>query len=241
MGKDYDRVRPSYPLDAIRWATPSTSADVVDLGCGSGKLTLRLAESGHRVVGVDPSVRMLEGLRGAGVPIVCGTAEDIPLAAGCADVVTAAQAFHWFDHGRALPEIRRVLRPGGDLALLWNFRDEAVSWVRELSEIIGSEDAMRVTVGERGSFERRIEQVLVRSGVFDSVETRRFSLDQEMDRDHLAGLVASRSYVSVLDPRARQELLEAVSELCRTHPELRGRERFALPYVTITIRARTAQ
>ena len=238
MGKTYDRVRPSYPLEAIRWAVGQEPAVAVDLGCGSGKLTLGLEELGHRVVGIDPSVRMLEWLRGAGVTTVCGTAEAIPLVDGCADVVTAGQAFHWFDPSSALAEVQRVLRPGGRLGLLWNLRDERVDWVRELSDLIGSEDAMVTTLVEPGSFEARVQEMLLRSQAFDAVEVHAFPWNQEMDEEHLVGLVASRSYVAILPADERERLLARVARLCRTHPELRSRARFALPYRTLTIRAR---
>ena len=55
---------------------------------------------------------------------------------GSVDVVTVAQAFHWFDAPAALAEIARVLRPDGRLAILWNERDESTAWVAEMSRII---------------------------------------------------------------------------------------------------------
>ena len=68
--------------------------------------------------------------------ILEGTAESIPLPDASVDVVTVAQAFHWFDAPLALAEIARVLRPGGGLAILWNERDESTAWVAEMSRLI---------------------------------------------------------------------------------------------------------
>ena len=126
----YERARPEYPADAVRWLTGDEPADVVDLGAGTGKLTRGLVALGHRVTAVEPLPEMLEHLRRA-VPAataVTGSAEQIPLPDGSADVVACAQAFHWFDQQAALREIARVLRPGGRIALVWNTRDDREPW-----------------------------------------------------------------------------------------------------------------
>ena len=108
---------------------------VLELGAGTGKLTEALVALGHDVHATDPDDAMLAVLRGAAARrphLACASAEELPAADASYDVVVAAQAFHWFDHDRALPEIARVLRPGGQLALVWNQRDERIPWVRKL-------------------------------------------------------------------------------------------------------------
>ncbi len=133
----YERGRPSYPEDAVRWLAGDEPCDIVDLGAGTGKLTRALVALGHRVTAVEPLAEMRAQLESAvpGVAAVSGNAESMPLEDASADVVTCAQAFHWFDHAVALPEIARILRPGGRLALVWNTRDDRDTWVAELSEI----------------------------------------------------------------------------------------------------------
>ena len=236
MGEQYDRFRPSYPGDALEWALGSRPLRVADVGCGPGKLTRHLAGRGHRVIGLDPSLTMLQAMR-APLPRVCAAAEALPLKSGSLDAVTSAQAFHWFDHSRAVPEMRRVLRLGGRLALLWNFRDESVDWVRELSGIIGSEDAMTATIGNADEFQRQVVASLSHRDLFASVETGFFTLEQELDEQRLVGLVGSRSYVAILPKPERDRVLAAVTDLRRTHPQLSSRQRFSLPYKTLTIRA----
>ncbi len=90
---------------------------ILDLGAGTGKLTRSLVALGHDVIAVEPSSEMIGQLRLAlpGVEALEGAAERIPIPPGRVDVVTAGQAFHWFDAELALPEIARVLRPGGHL------------------------------------------------------------------------------------------------------------------------------
>ena len=131
----------------MRWLVGDEPCDVLDLAAGTGKLTRALAALGHRVTAVEPLPEMIEHLHAA-VPAVTtieGTAEAIPVSAGSFDVVTVAQAFHWFDQLVALAEIGRIMRPGGTLGLIWNTRDEAEPWVAELSEA----GARRCSMGSR--------------------------------------------------------------------------------------------
>src|SRR3954471_9902173 len=121
----YERARPSYPVEAVEWMARRTGlgpgSTVVDVGAGTGQLTRPLPATGARVVAIEPVAEMRAKLDG--FESHDGTAEELPLADASADVITVAQAFHWFDHARALPELHRVLRPGGHLALFWNSRD----------------------------------------------------------------------------------------------------------------------
>lgn len=118
---DYVRFRPSYPDALLRWLVRVTPGQrVVDLGCGTGIFARQLIGAGFEVTGVEPNRPMREAA--AGVTCVDGTAEATGLPDGCADVVTGAQAFHWFDLDRALPEIARLLVPGGLAVAVWNDR-----------------------------------------------------------------------------------------------------------------------
>ena len=125
--EEYEATRPSYPDGVLDLVPVTGEATVLDLGAGTGKLTRVLARRYPRVIAVEP----LDGMRGIlervvpGVEALPGSAEEIPLDDASVDAVFAAQAFHWFDHERAIPEIARVLRPGGVLALVWNGPDES--------------------------------------------------------------------------------------------------------------------
>lgn len=222
----YERGRPGYPEEAVRWLAGDEPRDVVDLGAGTGKLTRSLVALGHRVTAIEPLTEMLELLPSAapGAFAILGNAEVIPLPDAHADVVTCAQSFHWFDHPVALPEIARVLRPDGRLAIVWNTRDDREPWVARLSELIGNE-----AVAQEDSVSPIDE-----SGLFGPVETAEFEHVQTLDRELLLELVLSRSYCAKLPPPEREPILDAVGAL---YDEVARPDGVRLPYVTECFRA----
>jgi len=222
----YERGRPGYPEEAVRWLAGDAPCDVVDLGAGTGKLTRGLVALGHRVTAVEPLAEMRAELEAAlpGVTALAGSAESIPLSDSSADVVICGQAFHWFDHASALPEIVRVLRTGGRLALVWNSRDDCDPWMARLSAIIGNE-----TVQETDVF-----PVLQSNGLFGPVEISEFAFEQVLDRDGLLDLVLSRSYCAKLPPADREPALDAVGAL---YDETAGQGGVRLAYATQCFRA----
>lgn len=225
----YERARPSYPDEAVGWLLPAAAHRVLDLGAGTGKLTRVLAARGLDVLAVEPLEAMRTQLSAAlpEVRAVAGSAERIPVSDEDVDAVLVAQAWHWFDQDRALPEIARVLRPGGTLGLIWNVRDEQVPWVRELSTLIQTRDATGLP-----------DHGMTVAPYFGEVETREFRHEQPLDRTELLDLVASRSYVITLPDDERAALLAEVRGFTAAHPQLRGRDRFVMPYVTRCYRTR---
>jgi len=220
----YERGRPGYPAAALDWLLPAGRPRVVDLGAGTGKLTRQIRARGLEVTAVDPSERMLAQLTLSvpGVPVLIGSAERIPMPEDSADVVLVAQAWHWVDPARAVPEVARILSPGGRLGLVWNLRDETVPWVRRLGEIIGSEERDRqTTVGPP----------------FGPVEIEYFRWSTTLGPERLLDLVASRSAIILLPADERAAVLSEVRKLVATHPDLVGRTEFELPYVTECARA----
>jgi SAM-dependent methyltransferase len=227
VAEAYERSRPGYPEDAVRWLVGEEPRDIVDLGAGTGKLTRSLVALGHRVIAVEPLPEMIAHLRVAvpGATAVEGGAEAIPLAGASTDVVTAAQAFHWFDHGLALREIARVLRPGGFIALVWNTRDDREPWVAQLSE---------AAIGRETVEERDAAAPVEESGLFEAVERASFPYVQRLDRERLVDLVLSRSYCAVLTPEERAPVLDRVERIFDEHAVEGVLE---LPYVTECFRA----
>jgi SAM-dependent methyltransferase len=205
----YERARPSYPEEAVAWMAErcrlGAGSTVVDVGAGTGKLTRLLPPTGAYVVAIEPVAEMRAKLDGLGVKALDGTAEALPLADAFADVVTVAQAFHWFDHERALPELHRVLRPGGHLVLFWNNRDLSDPVQAAVEDILAP---------LRGSVTNQLggtwRDPLARSPLFGPAETREFDYVQRFTADDLRDRVSSTSFVASMPPDERESLLERV-------------------------------
>jgi SAM-dependent methyltransferase len=229
---DYEASRPSYPDAAVGLLVDrlglEPGARVLDLAAGTGKFTRLLRDAGLMVVAAEPVAAMRRELARVlpGVPATAALAEALPFEAGSFAAVTAAQAFHWFSTPAALVEIRRVLRPGGGLALLWNEREERVDWVRDLYAILLEEH-------ERG-YEPREDwaELIAAAGGFEPLEHTQFEFAQQLSRDELVALAASRSYVSSLDDEERGRVLDKVRDFIDTRPEVRGRDEVTFPYAT---------
>ena len=226
VAEAYERGRPTYPADAVRWMLGEQPLTVLELGAGTGKLTRVIAELGHDVHATDPDAAMLQILEREvpGVRTAEASAEDIPLGDASVDAVIAGQAFHWFDLDRALPEVARVLKPGGHLCLVWNFRNEKIPWVRRLGGLIGTQEQQDDPA-----------QALIFSELFGFVEDKEFSHWQVVHRKSIQDLVLSRSNVAVLDEQGRAAKL---AEVLAFYDEYgRGMDGMQLPYVTRCYRA----
>ena len=229
VADEYERARPDYPAAAVERLLDGVEAGTrwLDLGAGTGKLTRML--SGERVVAVEPIAAMREHLARLlpDVPLLAALAEALPFADGSFGSVVCAQAFHWFDGERALAEIHRVLHPGGRLAIVWNIKDESVPWVRELADILRPHQA-RVPQETTGQWRRAFEA----TELFGPLEEERFAHAQILDGPGLIERYASASYVAMLPDAERLDVLSRIRSLVESHPDLRGRSRFPLPYVT---------
>lgn len=215
----YERARPGYPAAAVRYCLPEGARRVLDLGAGTGKLTRGLLDLGLDVTAVEPLPEM-RALIPAAAHVLAGGAEAIPLPDASMDAVFAGQAFHWFDHDRALPEIARVLRPGGTVGLLWNRLDDRVPWVAVIADIVKEEGHLTgLNVPYAGA-----------PGLADP-EHREFPHGQEADAELIAERVSTSSLV-ILMPDA-----ERTAALARARAAAPP-GRFMLPYVCHAWRGR---
>jgi SAM-dependent methyltransferase len=227
----YERARPEYPPEAVAWIADrldlQAGRTVLDLGAGTGKLTRALVATGAHVIAVEPGEAMLAQLVRA-VPeaeAVHGAAEDIPLPDARVDVVTVGQAFHWFRHDEALPELHRVLRPQGGISLVWNSRDQEAPLQRDLTDLIAPLfPPDRPDGPDGGSW----AQPLAESDLFEALDERRFRFVQTLDADTLVDRISSISFVAASALEERLTLEQRVREIVAAHG---GTVDF--PYVTV--------
>ena len=223
QGRSFDRAadayeagRPEYPPALIEWwdaqgAFPA-GGRVLDLAAGTGKLTRSLVGRGVDVVAVEPLGNMRALLAAvpalAGVEVLDGAAEAIPLPDESVDAVFVGQAFHWFDPPTALAEIARVLRPGGGLGLAWNDDDldGAPPWVRLVNARKESIGGGSVRLGVEPS-----QAAVDASGGFEPLATAVFRSVQRLTPEQVLDSLASRSYVITLDDDARRAVLDEVA------------------------------
>jgi ubiquinone/menaquinone biosynthesis C-methylase UbiE len=218
----YERVRPSYPEEAVEWLAHQLGvggdSTVLDLGAGTGKLTRLFVGRVERVIAVEPGPAMLAELRRV-VPeaeAMLGAAEAIPLDDDSVDAVVCGQSFHWFRRDEAAREIQRVLRPGGGLGLIWNTRDREDPLQAQVTKLLEpfvppGREALPTTAS------RFVAEV------FGDLAKAEFRFEQELDADALAGRILSISFVAAADEARRGELEWQLRALASAHG---GRVRF---------------
>ena len=226
---DYDRFRPGYPEELF--ATIASRLElsdrplVVDLGAGTGRAALAMAEMGWRVTAVEPGKPMLDVLRGAAtnagllISTVQASAETTGLDPASADLVTAAQAFHWFESDRAMTEMARILKPTGGVALFWNVRDtERSAFLADYERLLASHAASRHDTGRYEAVGRQetARAFEAHAAAFEAPE--------------LVGMAFTASYVRVgLTPDEQERFRLELAALLGRHGLDDGRA-FPVPY-----------
>jgi len=245
----YARHRPDYALAAIRWvlgpvAAPGRPVRIADLGAGTGKLTAQLAAleihgSGPEVVAIEPDPEMLAELRAhlPGVTALAGRAEDIPLPDRSVDAVLAGQSAHWFDLERAMPEIARVLAPGGVFGGLWNADDDRVDWVAGLHQASGRRNVVALSSYLASEDDDPFTGWISARGrnVFSAVEEALFEHAHARTADSLVETMRTHSMFLIMEPAEREAVLGGVREYLAATPQTASGE-FLLPLCTLAIR-----
>jgi len=233
----YERGRPGYPAELIeylRTALPVRPGDrVLELGAGTGKFTRAMRPWGARRLAVEPMSGMRAVFRKTSgeADLLVARAESIPLRAGSVDAVVAAQSFHWFRQPETIEEIRRVLRPGGALALLWNTRDETRPWTQRLAAVIEAE-SQGIPRSRSGAWKSLFPPDAGAPGPhgFGVLVGRTFDHVDRMSPAAVVDRVLSISAISLLPPERQRDLAGRVRAILDEDPEVAGKDPIDFPY-----------
>lgn len=217
----YARARPGFPPEAVDWLLAQTGGGtVVEIGAGTGNFTRELVARGIDVVPVEPVAEMRMRLPVEGVDAV---AESLPFTDASVARIVASQSLHWADVDRALREFDRVLAPNGAVGLIWNFRDVAVAWQRDLDALL-AELRGDAPHSRDGRWEAAVE-----SSPFTIAADQSWRWQRDTDADGVIERVRSISYVATLPAGEQARVDERVRNLLGANG-LAGR--FAFAYVT---------
>jgi ubiquinone/menaquinone biosynthesis C-methylase UbiE len=228
----YARARPGYPqelfdhLFAVRALYKGCT--VADLGAGTGIFSELLLRHGMTVYAIEPNqeMRAVAEARLAGVDgfkIVVGSAEQTTLAEQSVDAITAAQAFHWFDIEPTRREAARILRPGGQVIMVWNNRDKEIdAFNRAYSSLV---ERFAKNKEEIDSLRKNPEERFYPSGYHHA----QFRHSKEYELESLECLITSASYMPKPGDPDFQQMIQELRELFK---EFQEEGKVAMKYVT---------
>ena len=216
---DYDELRPEYAPEAVAWVAErggiAPGSRVVDLAAGTGRLSGRFLSLGVDLIAVEPAANMRAVLeeRFPSIRAIVATAESTPFDDGAIDLVVVGNAFHHFDRDAAMAEIRRILRPGGALALFWAWpADEEQLKIPGMRAIYEAVDGTHTEAGIMAAHRSWAEPPATVDG-FDQFERREFSATHVLPAARLADLYATYSDIVSLPIPTRTWLLDRIREL----------------------------
>jgi SAM-dependent methyltransferase len=222
VADDYDRLRPSPALEAVRWLLPTRPDVVVDLGAGTGLLSRAVGAAAAHVVAVEPDARMRAVLsaRSPGVEVLAGRGEAIPLPAAAADAVLVSSAWHWMDPELAEYEIARVLRDEGRFGVIWTGRART-SWLRPREWFVVDDRRDRGRpAGTDLATPRGREITLPDPSLFCNIETHTFPFVRRMPVPDLVEWLMTYSHVITASDEVKAAgRARATAALAETFPD----------------------
>jgi SAM-dependent methyltransferase len=219
---NYVRYRPGYPSEVLELLKNEcglrSDSVIADVASGTGIFTRMLVENGNRVFGVEPNAEMRragEDLLStySGFSSIAGTAEATTLASHSVDLITAAQAAHWFDREKARREFIRILKPGGWTVLLWNERrTDSTPFLRDYEQLL-------LTYGtdyQEVRHERTTSEItnFFAPSLFCS---RALGMRQDLDYAALEGRLLSSSYTPMPDDANYEPMLRELRRMFDAH------------------------
>ncbi len=225
--EDYAQFRPGYPPEAIRWILSQLPDGIAitaaDIGAGTGIFTESLLLAGLPVVAVEPNPQMREKAdkhlgRFATYSSTCASAEETGLACHSIDLITAAQAFHWFDVAKSQQEFKRILKPGGRIVLIWNRRDASSSEFLKQYELL-----LRTRIPEYSQVSHEnASDTVIEAFLGPDVLKRQFKNHQWFDLHSLKGRLLSSSYCPAKGRPGHDALMAAIEALYEAHSTNQG-------------------
>ena len=224
---NYVRYRPGYPPEVLELLKAECglkpSSVIADIASGTGILTRILLENGNRVFAVEPNPEMRKAgeqflARYPSFTSVAGSAEATTLDEHSVDIITAAQAAHWFDREKARREFVRILVPGGWTVLLWNERDtDATPFLREYEQLL-----LNYGTDYR---EVRHEHTTDAIDMFfapSPFQSKVFHYSQELDAEALEGRLLSSSYTPQPEDASYESMLRELRRIFDRHQRSSG-------------------
>ncbi len=228
----YEKARPDYPDEARAFLTRTfglgPGKTIVEIGAGTGKWTRQLCATGGRVIAVEPLPAMRRRLRQAvpGVRVVARRGERTGLPAASTDLVTVAQAMHWLDAPRALEEFRRILRPGGGVAVVYNERRESGVRGKRMKALLDSYRPKRAWEYTSG----RWKWALREDAAFEPLRLFRFPNRQLFDKAGMKDRYRSISFISALPPGRRAAFFRKLDRLLDEEAARTGSRHYTIHY-----------
>jgi ubiquinone/menaquinone biosynthesis C-methylase UbiE len=218
----YVRYRPGYPAEIVALLKAecglARESVIADVASGTGIFTRMLLESGNQVFGIEPNAEMRDAGRRfltgySNFTSVAGTAEATTLPARSVDIITAAQAAHWFDRRKARLEFIRILKPGGWTVLVWNERKtDGTAFLRDYEQVL-------LTYGTDYR-EVRHERTTAEIADFFSpsnYSSKTFTVHQDFDYPSLEGRLLSSSYTPEPGHPNHEPMLAALRRIFDVH------------------------
>lgn len=221
---NYVKYRPGYPQEVLTLFAGElglTRASVLaDIGSGPGISSRLFLENGNEVYGVEPNAAMREAAENLmrdfpNFHSIDGTAENTRLAAESVDFVIAAQAFHWFDPEATRREFRRILRPGGWVALIWNERQlDSTAFLREYEAFI-----LRFANDYEEVRHEKITEAVLENFFHAAFCRATFGNTQVFDFEGIRGRLLSSSYMPAEDEPVYESMMAELRKLFAKHEE----------------------
>ena len=230
----YQQVRPSYPPEIVVWLQDQLkvgeNSTVIDLGSGTGKFLPFLLQTQAKVIAVEPVTAMREQLEQRYSTVEClqTSSDQLLVKDESINAIICAQSFHWFANIESLNEIHQILKPNGQLGLVWNQRDIQVDWVKALADVLEplEGDTPRFHSGQwQQVFEQQFLFELDQIKTFPHVHIGR--VDEVVSKRLL-----STSFIAAMPAKQQQLLKLQFEQIVADYTGKAAQDEIAFPYVT---------